>query len=102
MAVDTFGHLLALHVTPANHDNRAEVERLAEAIQIATDQSVELAYVDQLHGQSTRDRRKGSRDRAGGGQAARSQARVRAATRQVDRQAILCLGYTMPTPCQRL
>ena len=47
MAVDTLGHLLALHVTPANHDDRAEVGRLAEAIQMATDQSVQLAYVDQ-------------------------------------------------------
>jgi transposase len=47
MAVDTLGHLLALHVTPADHDDRAEVGRLAEAIQVATAQSVELAYVDQ-------------------------------------------------------
>ena len=47
MAVDTLGHLLALHVTPADRDDRAEVGRLAEAIQEATDQSVELAYVDQ-------------------------------------------------------
>ncbi|GAB0114919.1 IS5 family transposase [Acidisoma sp. C75] len=47
MAVDTLGHLLALHVTPADRDDRAEVGRLAEAIQAATDQSVELAYVDQ-------------------------------------------------------
>ena len=47
MAVDTLGHLLALHVTPANRDDRAEVGRLAEAIQLATGQSVELAYVDQ-------------------------------------------------------
>ena len=47
LAVDTLGHLLALHVTPASHDDRGEVGRLAEAIQEATDQSVELAYVDQ-------------------------------------------------------
>ncbi|GAB6968336.1 IS5 family transposase [Komagataeibacter kakiaceti JCM 25156] len=47
MAVDTLGHLLALHVTPANRDDRAEVGRLAAAIQEATDESVELAYVDQ-------------------------------------------------------
>lgn len=47
MAVDTLGHLLALHVTPADHEDRAEVGRLAEAIQTATDQNVELAYVDQ-------------------------------------------------------
>lgn len=47
MAVDTLGHLLALHVTPASRDDRAEVGRLAAAIQDATDESVELAYVDQ-------------------------------------------------------
>jgi transposase len=47
MAVDTLGHLLALHVTPANVDDRAEVGRLAEAIQDATGESVTLAYVDQ-------------------------------------------------------
>ncbi len=47
MAVDTLGHLLALHVTPANQDDRKEVGRLADAIQEATGQSVELAYVDQ-------------------------------------------------------
>jgi transposase len=47
MAVDTLGHLLALHVTPANVDDQAEVARLAEAIQDATGDSVSLAYVDQ-------------------------------------------------------
>jgi transposase len=47
LAVDTLGHLLALHVTPANTDDRGEVGRLAEAIQEATDESVTLAYVDQ-------------------------------------------------------
>jgi transposase len=47
MAVDTLGHLLALHVTPADADDRGEVERLARAVQSATGQSVGLAYVDQ-------------------------------------------------------
>lgn len=47
MAVNTLGHLLALHVTPANRDDRAEVGPLAEAIQRATEGSVELAWVDQ-------------------------------------------------------
>src|SRR5574340_112215 len=47
LAVDTLGHLLALHVTPADIDDRAEVGRLAEAIQKATGESVTLAYVDQ-------------------------------------------------------
>ena len=47
LAVDTLGHLLALHVTPANADDRGEVERLAQAIQSGTGNSVSLAYVDQ-------------------------------------------------------
>jgi transposase len=47
LAVDTLGHLLALHVTPATADDRAEVGRLAAAVQHATGESVELAFVDQ-------------------------------------------------------
>jgi transposase len=47
MAVDTLGHLLALHVTPANEQDRDQVEQLAARVQEVTDQSVELAYVDQ-------------------------------------------------------
>jgi transposase len=47
LAVDTLGHLLALHVTPANADDRAEVGRLAQAVQETTSHSVDLAYVDQ-------------------------------------------------------
>ena len=46
-AVDTLGHLLALHATPADAQDRAQVERLAAAVQAATGESVELAYVDQ-------------------------------------------------------
>jgi len=45
-AVDTLGHLLALHVAPADEQDRAQVEELAEAVQEATGESVELAYVD--------------------------------------------------------
>lgn len=33
MAVDTLGHLLALHVTPADEQDRAKVERLAKTVQ---------------------------------------------------------------------
>src|SRR6201993_4208027 len=47
IAVDTLGHLLALHVTPANEQERAQVSVLAEAVQEVTGESVELAYVDQ-------------------------------------------------------
>jgi transposase len=45
-AVDTLGHLLALRVTPATEQDRAKVGALAEAVQEATGESVELAYVD--------------------------------------------------------
>ncbi|HEX8374554.1 MAG TPA: IS5 family transposase [Geminicoccaceae bacterium] len=46
-AVDTLGHLLALHVTPGDAQDRAQVARLAAAVQDATGETVELAYVDQ-------------------------------------------------------
>lgn len=46
-AVDTLGHLLALHISPANEDDRQEVNELSEKIQQATGENVELAYVDQ-------------------------------------------------------
>jgi transposase len=46
MAVDTLGHLLALHVTPADVGDRVAVGRLAADIQDATGDSVRLAYVD--------------------------------------------------------
>jgi len=45
--VDTLGHLLALHVTPANEQERAQVAELAQAVQEATGQSVKVAFVDQ-------------------------------------------------------
>lgn len=46
-AVDTLGQLLALHVTPANEQDREQVGQLAQAVQEMTGQSVTLAYVDQ-------------------------------------------------------
>ena len=47
MAVDTVGHLLALLVTPANEQERAQVATLAKAVQEVTEQTVEVAFVDQ-------------------------------------------------------
>jgi transposase len=47
IAVDTLGHLLAAHVTTAGEQDRAQVGVLAQAVQEATGQSVELAWVDQ-------------------------------------------------------
>ena len=46
-AVDTLGHLLALRVTPADEQERAQVSALAGAGQDATGDTVELAWVDQ-------------------------------------------------------
>lgn len=46
-AVDTLGHLLALAVTPANEQDRAQVDQLAQAVQAAVDEPVSVAFVDQ-------------------------------------------------------
>ncbi|MHA6895972.1 IS5 family transposase [Ralstonia pseudosolanacearum] len=47
MAVDTLGHLLAVHVTPANEQERAQVAELARQVQQATGQTVKVAFADQ-------------------------------------------------------
>lgn len=47
MAVDTLGHLLAVHVTAANEQERAQVAQLCEAVQEATGETVKLAWADQ-------------------------------------------------------
>ena len=47
MAVDTLGHLLALLVTPANDQDRTQVERLAQAVQEVTGDTIAVAFVDQ-------------------------------------------------------
>jgi transposase len=46
-AVDTLGLLLALVVTPANEQERTQVEELASQVQEVTGESVEVAFVDQ-------------------------------------------------------
>src|SRR5258707_9165835 len=47
MVVDTLGLLLALHVTPANEQERAQVGLLAQQVQEITCDTVEIALVDQ-------------------------------------------------------
>lgn len=47
IAVDTLGHLLALKVTPANEQERAQVGDLVEQIQQTTGDKVQVAFVDQ-------------------------------------------------------
>ncbi len=46
-AVDTLGHLLALKVTPANEQERAQVGELIKEVQQVTGEKVEVAFVDQ-------------------------------------------------------
>src|SRR5216683_1566433 len=48
-AVDTLGNLLARLFTPANEQDRAQVGELAQAVQAATGQTVEVAFVDQAY-----------------------------------------------------
>jgi transposase len=47
IAVDSLGLLLAAHVTPANEQERAQVKQLAEDVQEVTQNSVEVAFVDE-------------------------------------------------------
>src|SRR5437764_1016132 len=47
LAVDTLGHLLALHVTPANEQERAQVAALSKQVQAVTGENVALVFVDQ-------------------------------------------------------
>lgn len=46
-AVDTLGHVLALRVSAANEQDRAQVGALAAEVQTATGENVSVAYVDQ-------------------------------------------------------
>jgi transposase len=46
-SVDTLGHLLALKVTPANEQERAQVGELVKEVQEVTEQKVQIAFVDQ-------------------------------------------------------
>jgi transposase len=47
VAVDTLGHLLAVAITPANEQERAQVDQLCQQVQEATEQKVKVAFVDQ-------------------------------------------------------
>ncbi len=55
-AVDTLGNLLAVVVTPANEQDRAQVSTLCERIQQVCGERVEVVFVDQGYtGQPARD-----------------------------------------------
>jgi transposase len=92
MAVDTLGQLLALRVTPASEDDRAQVGEVVQAVQALTGDQVELAYVDQGYtGSSGRGGRRRARREAGGGQTAARQAGFCALAAPVGGGALLRL-----------
>jgi transposase len=68
IAVDTLGHLLALKITPANEQERAQVAELARDVQEATGENVSIAYLDQGYRAGRRTAGGGTRHRTGSGQ----------------------------------
>ena len=108
LAVDTLGHLLALLVTPANEQERAQVEELAKQVQEVTNQHVEVAFVDQgytgpgLHGRRASRGGQGAGDQAGSGEASRGQAGLRHPAEALGRRAILRLDGQVPSVGQGL
>lgn len=103
MAVDTLGHLLTLHVTPANEQDRDQVAQLARAVQEATQQQVELAYVDQGYtAVGSRTSGSGARHHARSGEIAEGQARVRSTAAALGGRAQLRLGRSLSPSGTRL
>ena len=103
VAVDTLGHLLALVVTPANEQERAQVAALAEQVQAATEQNVELALRGSgLHRPTRRRRRRRARHPTGSGQTGRRQARLRAFAPPLGSRTILCLAGAFSAAVARL
>ncbi|MGC4030937.1 MAG: transposase [Tepidisphaeraceae bacterium] len=45
--VDTLGHLLTLHITPANEQERAQAKNLAKQVQVLTSDHVTTLFADQ-------------------------------------------------------
>jgi transposase len=102
MAVDTLGYLLSLHVTPADQQDREQVGKLAKDVQKQTGKSVELAYVDQGHRRPRGGGGEEAQDRVVGGEAARGQARVRAAATALGGRAELRVVDAFPPAGQGL
>jgi transposase len=118
LAVDTPGHLPALHVTPAAADDRAEVGRLAQAVQDATGETIEVAFVDQgctggkpaqaadAHGIALEVVRlpealaRAAIPRRDGPQGG-PKARLRAPAQEMGGRALLGLGHALPQARQR-
>lgn len=103
LAVDTLGQLLALHVTPANDQDRAQVEQLAHAVQELTGQSVALAYADQGYtGEAARQAAQSHGIELEVVKHTRGQTRFRVAAQTLGGRAQLRMGRALSTPRARL
>jgi hypothetical protein len=49
MSVDTLGHLPAIHMTPADEQDRSQVAEMARQVQEITGDHVSVMFVDQGH-----------------------------------------------------
>jgi transposase len=100
-AVDTLGHLLALHVTAASEQDRARAAGRRGPTDHRPQRGVGLCRSG-LHGPD-RSRRGGSaRHPVAGRQTHRGKARLRPAAKKMGRRAKLRLGRSFPPPRQRL
>lgn len=95
LAVDTLGHLLAVHVTPANADDRAEAGRMAKAIQDRRQRRPRLRQSG-LYGPAARARGRKPRHHPRRRQALRGQARLRAPAAPTGCRTLLRMGDPLP------
>ncbi|WP_429401713.1 transposase [Paraburkholderia sp. MM5482-R1] len=103
MAVDTLGQLLAVHVTPANEQERAQVGELARQVQQATGQTVKVAFADQaIYRRRACAGGTRRRDRASGSQAAGGEKGLRAVAAPLGGRAQLRLAQPLSPTGQRL
>ena len=92
LAVDTPGLLPDLLVTPANEQERGQVQKLAETVQEAADNSVTTAFADQGYTSETgRGGRQAGGHGVGGGETLRSQEWLRPPAQTLGGGVQLCL-----------
>ena len=99
----TLGHLLALLVTPANEQERAQAGELAEQVQEATQRRGQLACGDQgLQRARNCRRHRRTQHRVRSRQTGGSQARLRAPAPALGSRKILCLARAFSPLVARL
>jgi len=102
-AVDILGHLLALHVTPADEQDRAQVGELAGQVQEITGEHVEIACVRSgVYRRRCSRSRRTARHRAGSGETYRGQTRFCSSAAPLGGGEKLRMGRSLPPPRPRL